>query len=279
MTPDGYFRIRGGSGLGDAIYLQSVVRHLVYQGNKKLEVVNNYPDVFRNIPHIRVQPFVRASVDIVAHYPSRRAFQETTQFEDMQIVGKIKGPVEMQLDWEVLNHKLINDILDRANGKPILWAGVAREPMGRNDKFGMDLVPPQQPYNDALEILSEHYFIVEVGRGPALYPLSHTHYSLMDKTKSTTDLIDIATICDAFIGQCGYIIPLAESFHKKLMIVWNHKQFESVFPNGQPNKFIRYCTPKKILHRRDTSSFIMDSDPKEKRDKKIQEFLCPALVS
>lgn len=278
MTPDGYFRIRGGSGLGDAIYLQSIVRHLVYQGHKNLEVVCNYKDLFRFLPNVRVQPFVRAFVDIVAHYPSRRAFPETTQFEDMQIVGKIKGPVEMRIDWEVINKDLVNSILDKANGRPILWASVARDPMGRTDKFGIDLLPPQKPYNEALEILSEHYFILEVGKGPAIYPLKHLNHSLMDKT-SISDLLDIGSICDAFIGQCGYVIPLAESFHKKLLVVWNHKQFESVFPNGQPNKFIRYCTPKKILHRRDTSSFIMDSDPKDKRDKKIQEFLCPALVS
>jgi hypothetical protein len=78
-------------------------------------------------------------------------------------------------------------------------------------------------------------------------------------------LMNIASIADAFYGQCSFIIPLAESFNKKLLIVWSSKGLNC----GE--SYIETITPKKILSK-ETSDFIVDSWEPERINHIINEF-------
>ena len=42
---------------------------------------------------------------------------------------------------------------------------------------------------------------------------------LKDKT-TVTDLLDLASVADGFVGQASHIIPMAEAFGRQLLIVW-----------------------------------------------------------
>jgi hypothetical protein len=69
-------------GLGDALYVQSVVRHLVEKG-ESLRVCTAWPDVFRQLgPQVSTAPFSR-QVQILAHYSAKKQKVGTTQFEDV----------------------------------------------------------------------------------------------------------------------------------------------------------------------------------------------------
>src|SRR5262245_41276597 len=99
--------IRAGSGLGDSIYLQSIVRHVVLSGSK-IAPRSDYPDLFRSLD-IPVRRFHKARPCVVAHYAPRKLIPGTTQFEDMAINAGIAGPVEMRLDWQVVNPRIIGE--------------------------------------------------------------------------------------------------------------------------------------------------------------------------
>jgi hypothetical protein len=136
----GKFAVRSGKGLGDSLYLQSVVRHLVENGRTDLEVCTSWPDVFLPLKDkIHVSPFRRDCMDASYHYISRKRIPDTDQFTDCCIAAGIKDKIDLRLDWTPINRKLIDNL--RAVGKPIVLVQLPRDPMGRPDKFGDDLCP------------------------------------------------------------------------------------------------------------------------------------------
>ena len=105
--------------------------------------------------------------------------------------------------------------------------------------------------------------VYQLGESELLYSLD-TDKNLNCQT-SVPDLLDIASISDAFLGQCSFIVPLAESFDKKLMIVWSSKGLRS----GE--SYIGTITPRKILSK-ETSTYVIDDWKEEWIDNVICKF-------
>lgn len=255
-------RIRSGMGLGDSLYLQPVVRHLVNQG-QRLEVCSEWPDVFRPLgDKVRIDRFSRQNIQILAHYSLRKGRTDTNQFEDCCLQAGIKEPVEFRLDWQPVNHGLIASV--RRSWKPILCVQLPRNPMGRTDGFGKELMPDCRVIQQAIDKLRERYFVVQVGAGKPIYEFAGIDLDLANKT-SVSDLIDVAYASDLFLGYCSFMVPLAESLSKPAVLVWSRKGLKS----SQP--FIRRITPKKILHRK-SSRWLVDDEP-HKLDEVLNGFL------
>ena len=236
--------IRAGRGLGDALYLQAVCRHLVKQG-KQLEIRSDWPDVFKPLGDmVRVVPFGRnPKCDIVAHYTKRKGEHFTSQFEDCCIAAEIEGPVEFRLDWET-RARFETD-------KPVVLVALPRQPMDRKDGYGRDLLPDLGFYQRVLNRLAGRCFLVQVGAGKPLAALDGLDLDLANRT-TIDDLLDLANGADGLLGYCSFFIPLAESFTKPLLCVWSRRGLWS------DSAYIKQCTPKKILHR-PTSKAIMDN--------------------
>jgi hypothetical protein len=239
--------IRGGMGLGDALYVQSVARHLIEKG-ESLRVHSAWPDVFRPLgDRAKVVPFSRTGVQIVAHYPSRKRFTQTTQFEDCCLTAGIKERVDLRLDWDPLNLDLIDYLRSK---RRVLCVQLPRAPMGRKDGFGAELLPDCSVIQAIIDRLQDRFFIVQIGSGKSLHEFRGIDLDLANQT-SVTDLIDVATAADAFLGYVSFLVPLAESLNKPAMLVWSRRGLRS----GQP--YISSITPKKILHK-PSSRYLMD---------------------
>jgi hypothetical protein len=242
--------IRAGRGLGDAIYLQSVVRHLA-QKEQNLTVCTDWQDVFLPLrDKVKFLPFTRQNIRIIAHYSARKSFKDTTQFKDCCVQAGINEPVELKIDWVQINKELIESI---KTDKPLLVVALPRAPMGRNDRFAIDLLPKKDIYQMAVDILKEKYTILQIGAGKPIYNLENIDIDLTDKT-SVTDLFDIASVADGFLGYCSYIIPLAESFNKKGLYIWANKGLRSA------EQYINTITPQKILEHSNSKYFIDNWD-------------------
>lgn len=238
--------IRGGNGLGDSLYVQSIARHLVKKG-ERLEVCTSWPDVFRPLGNsVITGPFRRDRVDIVAHYVSRKPIRDTTQFEDCCISAGISDPVELLIDWEPINREPFRGI-----DKPVILVGLPRFPMNRKDGFGMELLPNCSVIQRAIDQLKGRAYLVQVGSGEPLHRFSGLDLDLANKT-TVCDLLDLAHATDGFLGYCSFLIPLAESFAKPLLCVWSNAGLKST------TNFIRTVKPGKLLHRI-TSRYVMDN--------------------
>jgi hypothetical protein len=234
-------------GLGDALYVQSVARHLIEKG-ESLRVHSAWPDVFRPLgDRAKVVPFSRAGVQIVAHYPSRKRFTQTTQFEDCCLTAGIKERVDLRLDWDPLNLALVDYLRSK---RRVLCVQLPRAPMGRKDGFGAELLPDCSVIQTIIDRLQDRFFIVQIGSGKSLHEFRGVDLDLANQT-SVTDLIDVATAADAFLGYVSFLVPLAESLNKPAMLVWSRRGLRS----GQP--YISSITPKKILHK-PSSRYVMD---------------------
>jgi len=244
-------RIRSGYGLGDNLYLQSIVRHLLGNG-EKLQVCTDYPEVFLPVKdRVSFDSFSRHNINILAHYTQGKKVQGTTQFQDMCISAKLTGKVELKLDWKIQNQALINSI---PNDKPIVCILIPRSPMDRKDNFGKEIMPDCAVLDHITSMLDAT--IIQLGSGKPLYELANIDIDLSNKT-TITDMIDVASIADYFLGYCSFFIPLSESFNKPALFVWS-----STIPMAE-SWFIRAITPEKVLHK-PTSYYVMDDWSEER---------------
>lgn len=254
--------IRCGSGLGDSLYLQGAVRHLVARG-AALEVCTDWPDVFRPLAgQVLVSPF-RREVDIRAHYAPRKRIPGTDQFQDVCIMAGIRGPVDFRLDWQPQNLALIERI--RGDGRwPVVLVLLPRTPMDRKDGFGDALLPARGAMQASIDALRGRARLVQVGRGDARYQLAGIDLDLANST-GVADLIDAAWSADGFLGYVSFFVPLAESLRKPALFVWSRRGLDS------PTDFIAQITPRKILHRA-TSRHVIDDCGADEIARAVGEF-------
>lgn len=254
--------IRCGRGLGDSIYLQSVVRHLVRTTGERYSVCSDYPDVF--IPlgdSVQVVPFRRDRVNITAHYVARKGVQGTTQFDDCCQAARIEGPVELKLDWPGPSGQLVEQL--RREGKPIVCVQMMRYPMGREDGFGMDMLPDPKMIQQFIDGVRDIATVVQIGAGKALHSFDGVNIDLSGKT-TVKELIDVVAVSSGCLGYCSFLLPLAESLDKPLQLVWARRGLSSSHP------FIRMVTPRKLLHK-PSSMWIMDDAQEDRVRDGIEE--------
>lgn len=250
--------IRGGAGLGDAIYVAGVARHLLARG-EMLEVCTNYPDIYRQLQtRIRVSPYRRKPVDIVAHYTTRRHVPGTSQFQDCCISAGLPANLDFCLPWRPINLGLVARL--EAAGRPVIVVQMPRAPFGRTDGFGAEFLPDVTAIQHAIDMIAGRAFIVQIGAGTPerfdgrkLMPFDGYRGIDLDLTNKTSvsDVLDIAALADGLLGQCSFIVPLAESFAKPALLIWSRKGLCS------PHEVVRQMTPQKILHRA-TSRAVLD---------------------
>lgn len=237
-------RVRGGRGLGDALYVRAVAEKLKQKG--PVTALTDYADVFIG-SGIKVAPFQRNGAGIVAHYVHSRANEDTTQWQDVCRSAGINA--ELRFSWKVQNAGLVRSVREKARGRAVVLVHGGREPMDRKDGFGLALMPKQEAFDAVLRSM-RGCFLVQIGKAEQIYPLACD----LDLNGQTTvsDVLDLAWDCDAVITQCGFPIPLAECFDKPLLAVWGaaHKTSNHVF--------IRQTTPQKVLSS-PRDSFVMDA--------------------
>lgn len=243
--------IRGGSGLGDSLYLQGVVRHLVSE-TPGIEVCTDWPDVFLPLKgKIRLSRFRRENITKIAHYTSRKAIPGTDQFQDCCLQVGISEPVEFKLDWRVVDEGLADSVRDAAGARPIVVVGLPRAPLGRKDGVGAELLPDCGVIQRGIDLIGGVAFIVQVGHGAPLFNFRGIDLDLANRT-TVSGLLDVASMADGFLGYCSFIVPLAESLLKPALLVWSRRGLNS------PRDFFRQITPEKIFHRPATSRAVID---------------------
>lgn len=243
--------IRGGSGLGDAIYVQSVARYFVERGHK-IEVCCDWPDVFRPLgSRITLSPFRRERISNCAHYAYRRERKDTTQFEDCCICAGIREKVDLRLGWQQVRKYLPQILKAKSYGRPIVLVQLPRAPFGRADGYGLELLPDCNVIQKAIDLLHGDALVVQVGNGKPRFAFERIDVDLVERT-SVRDLLDVANIADGFIGYCSFFVPLSESVKKPGFFVWSRAGLAS------KHALVRTIQPDKIFTRPHTAAAIFD---------------------
>lgn len=244
--------IRGGKGLGDALYVQAVARHIV-AGGERLRVATAWPDVYAPLgDRVECVEFRKTDIQILAHYALRKGFR-TDQFTDVCLQSGLPGAVELRLDWAIRDAALVHALRREAAGRPICLVQLPRVPMDRKDGFGAELLPDGRALQRAVDVLRGRALLVQVGAGRALYRLSGLDVDLAGQT-SVTQLLDVAAACDGALGYVSFMLPLCESLGKAIMLVWSRRGLKS------PVGFVRQITPDKTIHRKNLARVVLDGE-------------------
>lgn len=235
--------IRAGSGLGDTLYLQSIVQHMLQRGQQVIPR-SNYPEVFKPLG-VQVTPQRKDGNPIIAHYVTRKHAAGTSQFQDMCIMAGIREPVEMRLDWRPANTRLLEGLT-----RPIIAVMLPRLPMDRSDGFGAELMPNWDVMQKLINVADGSKVLI--GKGQPVYQFKGIDRDLSNKT-TVSELIDVASMVDGFIGICSFMIPLAESLGKPFFALWSSRGLVS------KTSHIRAITPQKIIHRKDLGHYVVDN--------------------
>lgn len=242
--------IRSGKGLGDSLYLQSVVRYFVAKG-ERLRVHSEWPDVFRPLGDaVEVVPFSRDGIRTLAHYTMRKGVTGTTQFQDCCRSAGITEPVELKLDWPQPDTHLTRGLL--AHGLPIVLVQLPRAPMGRIDGFGQELLPDCRAIQRAIDRLKGRALLVQVGAGTPLFRFKGLDFDMANST-TIEQLLDLGAISSGVVGYVSFLLPMAESLGKRALLIWSRRGLTSQTP------FIRQITPEKVIHRKDLASVVFDA--------------------
>lgn len=254
-------RMRGGAGLGDAMYVRVVAEHFSRKG-RRVTVATPYPDVFDGAG-VETIPFTREKIDVIAHYSEAR-YSKETQFKDMCLRAGIHEDIPLRFKWQPKNNKLLDRMRERAAGRKILMVNGGREPFGRDDGLGLDLMPKREAFDAVLGQLSD-CLTVSVGNGKRQFYSPAAELDLVGQT-SVSDVLDLGTICDGFVAQVGFCVPLAECFDKPFLGVWARKGLTT------PSRpLLSTVTPKKILTRK-TSHYVIDDFDKEQLQERVRAF-------
>ena len=241
-------------GLGDALYVQAVARHIVRCG-ERLKVCTAWPDVFKPLgDSVTIAPFTRAGIGYLAHYSQRKTLTETNQFEDCCQAAGITEPVDFRLDWKLEDEALAALVME--TGKPVILVQLPRAPMGRTDGFGAELLPDCRKIQRAIDLIGDRATIVQIGSGAALFEFRSIDIDMTNRT-TVCQLLDLASIASGFLGYVSCAVPLAESFARPGLFVWSRRGLNS----GTP--YVKSITPKKILHRRTSRAVIDDCADQE----------------
>lgn len=257
-------------GLGDALYLQAIVRHLVR--SQPLRVCTAYPEVF--LPHlgrVELAPFTRQGIDILAHYTTRKGQAGTDQFEDCCACARIAEPVDLVIDWKVTDQGLVDNVLSLAAGRPVLLVQLPRAPMGRTDGFGHELLPDCRVIQRLIDRARGECLVVQVGAGAPLFRFEGIDLDLRDRT-TVSQMLDVASVASGFLGYVSFFVPLAESFKRPAMLIWSKLQRRA------PLQFVRQITPQKILHR-ESSLHAYDDWPVDDVDRVFEQFIAAVRLA
>ena len=250
--------IRGGQGLGDALYVQAVARHIIATRGERLRVCTKWPDVFKPLGDaVEIAPFTRQGINYLAHYSMRKQQVDTDQFQDCCIAAGIAEPVDLRLDWTLEDVGLAAEV--RAPGKPVVLVQRPRAPMDRTDGFGAELLPNCQRIQDAIDLIGERATKVLIGSGEPLYRFQGIDIDLTNRT-TVAQILDLASVAGGFLGYVSFMVPLAESFGRPGLFIWSRRGLKS----GHP--YIRAITPTKILHGKLSRAAIDDCSPQEMSD-------------
>lgn len=257
-------KIRGGSGLGDALYVQAVARHIVMTRGERLQVCCNWPDVFKPLgDRVEIAPFSRQGIAYLAHYSQRKTLTETNQFQDCCNAAGISEPVDFRLDWMLEDTALAARL--RAPGKPIVVVQMPRAPMGRTDGFGAELLPDCRKIQRAIDLIGDRATKVLIGAGQNLFEFAGIDIDLSNRT-TVSQMLDVASVASGFLGYVSYLVPMAESFSRPGLFVWSRRGLNS----GTP--YVKSITPEKILHR-ESSRAVIDDCTEQELAAAVEEFM------
>jgi len=240
--------VKGSKGLGDAIYVRAAVLHWL-ERDEEVTVYTQWPAVFDDLP-VTVCPLPNIDPPEMRYVACSVGTDlgEMTKFTASCHKAGIEEPVDLRLGWTVRNQALVDEVLRKAGGRPILVYQALK--VAKNDDQRL-LRPARGIYNRYVHDRADHF---RVRLGQPLYteddPLSPRDLDLYGKA-SITDAFDLGAVGDLWFGESCYVPMLGEAAGKRYAIMFTRRALNSA---GR----LRNMNPRRLFHRVDLGTAVYD---------------------
>jgi hypothetical protein len=199
-------RVRGASGLGDAVYLYPIVKH--FSKAEDLIIYNNFPQLFKGLGEVK--PYTRnVTPHIDCGYPKRSKLPGTI-FESMLACAKIK--TELKIDYDVSDANVL---------LPDNYIVVSNLYLPMNSQRSACMKPNEQWFKSIVKELSKQYKIVVVGNNEYQYK-GESYIDMTNKT-SPIDLLHLVSNAELVFTQCGFLVPMAQALDTNVFTVFSQE--------------------------------------------------------
>jgi len=233
--------LRGSMGLGDAVYLNPVVKYYTERG-EDVTIITRYPEIFfgLNCKIILDENFIDCQNS------ARTTTTGTNIYEDTLIMAGIDKT--LPLNFEYVGTKRIFP-----TSKKVC---VIRQPTApaKGELESVVMIPDSRVYQTIINSFKDRVFFVLCGK--QINSTEKLTGCDMDCTSETGIINILETIdgADLILAQPGHFVSMAEALKKKLFCVFARAGLLS-----QVKRF-RFNTPEKILSCK-TSVWCIDDDP------------------
>ena len=255
--------LKGASGLGDSIYGVPIAEYYSRQYDV-VHIMAGYPVLFDHLP--KVKCYKHEKLNYIRNgdrkipigkrftYCGRKYTAGTTQFEDSYLSIGIQEKLKLEIPWTIKNHKLIDDIKQKANGKKICYLQPPYEPFSRADQWGALLRIKPDIMQAIVDEFNDEIFFVQSGSPKwTLHKIKNVQMDLVGKT-NYVDGLDIVSMCDTGLSQIGNTLPMCECQNKKNFVIFSHAAMIS------ENRFLASIIPEKVVHYKKLNCSVIDNE-------------------
>lgn len=246
--------LNGSKGLGDALYVRAVARHLLWKENKEVTVFTRWPEVFRDLPlKVKALGDLTGQEDIhPVVYCSHCRVQQPASLDFFTLACRQAGivdEVDLFIDWKVKNKRLVESIRLAARGRRIF---VYQSPKKANGPEQEVLRPRREAFNRYIENHKDCYR-VRLGHPSAVEddkdaPLDMDLFGKI----SVSDALDVGASADLLFSDPSFITVMAESMGKRFTAMLSRRV--EAFPNIRA----RAMTADRLFHNKNLLTVVYD---------------------
>lgn len=244
----------GSKGLGDALYVRAVARHLLFKEGKEVIVYTRWADIFSDLP-LTVKPLdARTGAEDLHHvvYCSHCRVQQPASLDFFTLACRQAGimdEVHLFIDWKIRNQPLVDSIQEAAKGRRVF---VYQSPKKAVNAEQEAMRPNRAAFN---RYVANHNdcFRVRLGHPSAVEDdQSAPHEMDLFGKISVTDALDVGSIAHLLFSDPSFITVMAESMGKRFTAMLSRRA--ETFPNVRA----RNATADRLFHNKNLLTVVYD---------------------
>lgn len=246
--------LNGSKGLGDALYVRAVARHLIWKEGKEVTVFTRWPEVFRDLPlKVKALGDVTGREDLhnVVSCGHCRV-QQPASLDFFTLACRQAGivdEVDLYIDWKIKDQNLVDGIRRQAKGRRVFVYQSPKKSSGAEQEA---MRPNRAAFNrfvanhaDCFRVRLGHPGFVEDDQD------APCELDLFGKV-SVTDALDVGAGADLMFSDPSFITVMAESMGKRFTAMLSRRA--ETFPNIRA----RAATADRLFHNKNLLTVVYD---------------------
>jgi hypothetical protein len=245
---------RGAGGLGDAVYLYPVLKHVLTHGGAA-EVLTVYADIYTPLRKLGlvISDRYAKNPDINCRYGDRYHSKTTTTYQDTLTLAGLDLSIPLELEYEREEPPRLKGV----NGRKVCLVRSPAYPMkGREDT--RILIPDLKKTQYIIDAYRDEVFFVQVGNRNGYEGILQGLGQDLSGALTIRQLLTLVDMSDMVLTLPSFLLPFSEALSKKCFVLFSGMAMRT------PRKFYHLITPSKIINKKNIVHHAIDTEPADK---------------